>query len=86
MTPSNTNYQKEAEIALNNLNVIEKGIVNGQLDIYDADDVNQIIDKINACYSVINTTKLCHLQKQRRQSKIHCGKTCHRHQAAFKRV
>lgn len=57
MTPSNTNYQKEAEIALNNLNVIEKGIVNGQLDIYDADDVNQIIDKINACYSVINNHK-----------------------------
>lgn len=53
MTPTNNNYRKVADRDYKNLEVIEKSIENGNLDVNDAEDVKVICEKINQGYSTI---------------------------------
>ena len=53
MTPPNDNYMKQAEIDYKNLELVKKYIENGTLNIFDADDIKTICDKLNAGYVTI---------------------------------
>lgn len=57
MTPANQNYRKEAERAYKNLEVVRKGIENKSLDVEDANDVQEVCNKLNEGYATVKAHK-----------------------------
>ena len=57
MTPPNKNHQKQAAKDYKNLELVKKYISEGTLDLNDADDIQQICDKLNEGYATIRNYK-----------------------------
>ncbi len=55
MQPSNDNYRKEAKTMVKNLEEVSNFIDDGNLDLYDADDVQTVCEKLNGGYATIKS-------------------------------
>lgn len=55
MQPSNDNYRKEAKNMVKNLDEVSNYIDGGNLDLYDADDVQTVCEKLNEGYATIKS-------------------------------
>lgn len=55
MTPPNNNHQKQADNDHKNLELVEKYIDDGTLDLNDTEDIKTICDKLNTSYATIRT-------------------------------
>lgn len=55
MTPPNNNHQKVADNNYKNLELVKKYIEDGSLDLYDAEDISSICEKLDEGYATIRT-------------------------------